>query len=691
MSSSGGGSRVSIPDDVLRTIQNIRESTGKQHSDEDVYAMYMECAMDPDETAQKLLFVDTFKEVKSRRDKRKESSISKMPESKLASENQGRGVRGNRNPSNHSSSGGSKNMPFLREKRMHNFRDKGSGPAPVHQQKTKDNAGSPAMVASNSPNRMSSPVPAIESLVENHVNATETSVSNASFPLDPIVVTPLLPHSGPGPVQREAGPKRMPSVNSVYKKKVTNKSESIEKDHVLKYLQPLSTSCKDQSLTSNPSSETVNEPVEKAPAELEVITSEVASLRVEPGPQSMPTLTVSDEQNVTFPNHFQVSEAFRSGLTFGSFDGNFGARTEVAVESVHNDKFNNVVESPQESDENVKESSLRGHHVVDIVDHSQPTSNVHPSENNVISSLDMTHQEPQQDKLTPSEACPNPIVQNGQSNGFDFISPIISDQNGYSKVSESQVPDISIPSYFVNGNDPTLSSPSTSPPPAVAQSSMSASQQHLPVFRQPYPFNYFPYGHYLTPIYMPPIHQLLSHNAFAQQQPTAGNFYMPPTIAGPGVKLPFNMLKSGSNAAPPIGIPSGYSSMGYTASPTVTSGVSATNEDLAASQLKENHIYSTTQLSEGPPVWIPSLAQDMTSMQVNSLYNVPQGQHLTFTPPQVSHGPFGMQQPVQALAGAPTAHPLLQQSQGATVESVGLPSGAYQLPQLAQLNWNTNF
>ncbi|KAK4805058.1 hypothetical protein SAY86_004875 [Trapa natans] len=681
MSSSGGGSRVSIPDDARKTIQNIRESTGKQHSDEDIYAMFMDCAMDPDETAQKLLFLDTFKEVKSRRDKRKESSNSRMPESKLTSENQGRGVRGNRNPSNQASSGGSKNISFIREKRMHNFTDRGYGPASLNLPKTKDNAGTPLITVSSLHNGMFNPAP--ESLVEDPV-VLETSVNNVSSALDTVIVPPLLRQSGAGSVKRETGPKWMPYANSVYKKKATNKSESVERDQVSQSLQSLSTSCKDQSPTINSSSEKVDEPMEKAPAELEVVTSEVATLRVETCPQYLPTSTVSDTQHVTFPNHFQVSEAFRSGLTFGSFDGNFGARTEVSDDTVHNDNFNNVGESLQESDENVKESSPRSHHVVDIDDHSQPTSNVHPSEENVISNLDITHQEPQQGNLVPSEGHPNPIVEHQEPQR---------DQNGHSKVFEPQVRDISIPSYFANGNGPSLSSPSPTPPPAVAQSSMSASQQPVPIFRQPYPFNYFPYGPYLTPIYMPPVHQLLSHNAFAQQ-PTAGNLYMPPTIAGPGVKLPFSMFKPGSNTAPPIGIPSGYPSIGYTASPTVTSGASATTEDLAVSQLKENHIYSTAQLSEGPPVWIPSMAQDMTSLQVNSLYNVPQDMtslHVTFPPAQASHGPFGMQQPMQALAGAPTAHPLLQQSQGATVEPAGLPSGGYQLPQLAQLNWNTNF
>lgn len=72
-------------------------------------------------------------------------------------------------------------------------------------------------------------------------------------------------------------------------------------------------------------------------------------------------------------------------------------------------------------------------------------------------------------------------------------------------------------------------------------------------------------------------------------------------MAAPSVKLPFPMFKPGTNTPTPVGIPSGYggygpTSVGYTASPTVTSGTSASNEDLAASHLKENQIYTTAQL-----------------------------------------------------------------------------------------------
>ena len=57
MSSGVGGSRVSIPNNVTKTIHDIREITGKQHSDDEIYAVLKECSMDPNETAQKLLYL----------------------------------------------------------------------------------------------------------------------------------------------------------------------------------------------------------------------------------------------------------------------------------------------------------------------------------------------------------------------------------------------------------------------------------------------------------------------------------------------------------------------------------------------------------------------------------------------------------------------------------------------------------
>ena len=90
-------------------------------------------------------------------------------------------------------------------------------------------------------------------------------------------------------------------------------------------------------------------------------------------------------------------------------------------------------------------------------------------------------------------------------------------------------------------------------------------------------------------------------------------------------------------------------------------------------------------------MWIPAPGQDISSLQVNSMYNLtPQG-HLTFPPTQTSHGAFaGIYQPAPTVASPST---VLQQSQAVAgpVENVGPPSGAYQQPQHAQINWNSDF
>ncbi|PKA50512.1 hypothetical protein AXF42_Ash013727 [Apostasia shenzhenica] len=89
-----GVSRVSIPSSVRKTIQNIKE-IAKNHSDEEIYAMLKECSMDPNETVQKLLYQDTFHEVKRKRDKRKESNMD-AADTKWRPGLHGRGVRGGR-------------------------------------------------------------------------------------------------------------------------------------------------------------------------------------------------------------------------------------------------------------------------------------------------------------------------------------------------------------------------------------------------------------------------------------------------------------------------------------------------------------------------------------------------------------------------------------------------------------------
>ncbi|CAN1181506.1 GBF-interacting protein 1 [Linum perenne] len=282
-----------------------------------------------------------------------------------------------------------------------------------------------------------------------------------------------------------------------------------------------------------------------------------------------------------------------------------------------------------------------------------------------------------------------------------------------------------------NGNVPVLP-PHTSPSPreganslvlstagptplatqaaGLMQSSISATQQPLSVFRpptglhMPYPPNYIPYGHYFSPFYPHPgIHQFLSNGAFPQQ-PQAGNIFpAPPAAAAAGVKFSMPQYKAGTNVgnSAHLGMPSGYgpyasSPAGYNPSSAASGVNSTTNEDLGASQLKESNVYISGQQSEGSAVWIAAPGRDISTMPASSFYNLPpQGQHVAFAPTQAGHGAFaGIYHPAQAVSAAGVHHPLLQQSQamGGAVDMAGPTANVYQQqPQHQQVNWPSNF
>lgn len=92
-----------------------------------------------------------------------------------------------------------------------------------------------------------------------------------------------------------------------------------------------------------------------------VVASKVALDKSKASSYSLSMSSLSDGQHVIFPNHFQVSEAFKNSLTFGSFDACLGGRTEIidASGTVGDDKSSLGVESSQGSDVTVQESSPR--------------------------------------------------------------------------------------------------------------------------------------------------------------------------------------------------------------------------------------------------------------------------------------------------------------------------------------------
>ncbi|KAF8007416.1 hypothetical protein BT93_K1429 [Corymbia citriodora subsp. variegata] len=208
----------------------------------------------------------------------------------------------------------------------------------------------------------------------------------------------------------------------------------------------------------------------------------------------------------------------------------------------------------------------------------------------------------------------------------------------------------------------------------LMQSSIPMTQQPLPVFRTPtgvhmapYPPNYIHYGPYFPPFYVPPpaIPQFLANGAFAQQPQAASLFPAPPTAASPAVKYPLPQYKTAGNAGNPthVGVPISYgpygsTAAGYNSGSAATAGNSNTNEELGASQFKENNMYITGQQSEGSRVWIAAPGREMPSLPTTSFYNLPQ-------------------QAVQDLSGA--------------VDMTGPAANVYQQPQHAQMAWPSSY
>ncbi|XP_023752146.1 GBF-interacting protein 1-like [Lactuca sativa] len=471
-----------------------------------------------------------------------------------------------------------------------------------------------------------------------------------------------------------------------------------------------------------------------------------------------------DKQHVIIPNHLHVPEAEKLGFCFGSFDATFGFNKTSSN--------SNGPVSDKTSDETIEEEQMqsRNESADGEEDHLErpPTtssSNVPESLPDMSSNAGPEYREPKQETSSSSSSLPTPshqypVVHTSPNPNFSFgfMPPMIGSQVTSFENTESQARDAShVPSFVVqqpfdpasyyahfyresdgrmspfhsttkyNGNVPQPSHSSqevgnslmlstTSPTPTAAtqtmQSSISVTQQPLPVFRQPpgvhlphYPPNYIPYGPYFSPFYVPPpaaIHQFLSNGTFPQQPQQGGGMYpAPPPVAASNSKYPLPQYKPGSNNSGHIGSYGPYASpppAGY--NPGSAAANSTSNEDLGGShsQFKETNVYITGQQSEGPGVWIagPGPGRDMSG----SFYNLPQGGQVAYTTPtqQPNHGHAAAfaniyHPPQPVTTGA--VHPLAGGGPG-SVDMVGPAAAAasvyqQQQPQPTQINWPNNY
>ncbi|XVF58519.1 hypothetical protein PTKIN_Ptkin07bG0072500 [Pterospermum kingtungense] len=75
-------------------VQNLKEIVNNNCTNSEIYAVLRDCNMDPDDAVQRLLSQDTFHEVKSRRERRKEMKETQEPKTHSKDGISNRGVRG---------------------------------------------------------------------------------------------------------------------------------------------------------------------------------------------------------------------------------------------------------------------------------------------------------------------------------------------------------------------------------------------------------------------------------------------------------------------------------------------------------------------------------------------------------------------------------------------------------------------
>ncbi|KAG8049577.1 hypothetical protein GUJ93_ZPchr0009g947 [Zizania palustris] len=471
----------------------------------------------------------------------------------------------------------------------------------------------------------------------------------------------------------------------------------------------------------------------------------------------------SEKQHVIIPDHLQVAESEKYGLSFGSF-GTCFEQTSFSKDPESEKSSTPQYESSLEADEVLDELAPSHHRVSSTVkvaaeeDQQQlpaeTTDNILPQKVDRSSSTPEVTESDQSKDAGASHILQDSVETTAPYPAFASAPHSQENQIPSAEINESQAQlanDISA-SYYAQlyrpiadgrlspftasggtikyGNMSVMptqtgqaqelpqginslvlpSAGSTSlatPTSGVVPSSIGIPQQQFPVFRQPlgvhlphYQPSFIPYNQYLSPFYVPQhaLHHFMG-NAVFPQPPTTGGMYSPVSAAvAPPVKYPTNSYKPGTNAGTQIhaGNPGAYGTYGsspsvYTNNTAVVSGTSVENDDVSASQFKENNIYIAGQQCEGSTVWFSAPGRDISGLQPNSFYGLPpQGQHLAFAPAQAGHGTFGgMYHPAQTMAGA-SIHPILQPPQpiaGVGGEMVGPPANCYQQPQRAQMNW----
>ncbi|XP_075084008.1 uncharacterized protein LOC107832478 isoform X5 [Nicotiana tabacum] len=712
-----GGVRVSIPSSVRKTIQNIKEITGN-HSEDEIYAMLKECSMDPNETAQKLLFQDTFHEVKRKRDRRRENLNKESAEPKWKPAMQGRGNKGSRGnfTSRHVSldAGGRRNSAPDKENGGSQVSDKSVKPSSVPTIETKNTISSSSSRANG---------PGAVAFGSNSV--VHDAHASAGRGIKQSEAT-----AGAGSVKSEE-PLHSPSHDVIKSPRV-----SVGTRDTLGQKMPNSSNSS-TSLSSPPSSGayfSASDPVllpshdSRLPGAVGTIRREVGGQRVSSDHVptnsigSKATTAVSDSRSSTvqvkmsskfqgpgknqLPDSSQCASSAQGASSLSRPSSNYNNRPLVGPQKAGPGKewkpkptHNNIAQGKATSASSSDLSTVSA----EVDTQPQPPSvSVESKEgtSELLQKLEKSHISEIQHVIIPNHL----HVPEAEKLGFCFGSFEASLGLGvspYNAAENEKTPSLSGTSedieeteneqFSSDQNPPTTADFSDQSPPSSGQENLSAKPEDVSPS---------------VPEYSESKQETLQGGHQYSAVRTSPNYsfgFVPPTLGSQLAPFENSELQSHDVSRLPNFVvqqpidPTNYYAQFYRSSadgdgrisPFQSAGVSTKyngNVSVVPPQTSQ-----PAQESEGSGVWITP-GRDLSSLQASSFYNLPQGQ-VAFTPAQPGHGNLaGLYHPAQPVT-AQTVHPLMQQSQtmAGPVDMVGPTATVYQQPQHSQINWPSSY
>ncbi|KAL0804402.1 hypothetical protein Bca101_096892 [Brassica carinata] len=623
----GGSARVSIPRSLRETVQSIREMTGKQHSDEDIYAVYKESFNDPFETAQKLRFLARsaisaayvlilqirFMRILCQLTKRVPELVGGtllLATLIMAMEE----VHPSKGRVDLIMSQGDQDLLFLI---LTTEQETPLVPAPT---------GLPSGVSNHK--------------VEDDFTATVNKGVAEKLPLSKSISfseDAVKPETSKANSEQVAPPVSVSVVQNHTQDVISAHIPQPDVNNQPAELQSSTFGRQDPSLISASHCSNHSD---------QVTENETASKKGKA--RSLLKSDVGERSHVTFPLHLQVAEELQNGLTFGSFDSNFVKELSSTYGASGGDDSDFKSSHGTGDDESDSSPTTNG---IPAVASARGASSYFEDDNGIPNSAPgaelvrhSNHTVPSGEDELREEALPNTQphqIAYGQEAPFSVFGLVPS----FSALGQP----------LGNSNAPAMSLVSNPP----GQSSIAAvSQQATNLFGQQYPPSFFPYGPYYPQFYMPPpyIHQFLGPNGIPQQS------YFPP---GAAIAAPTHIAPVGDNENPPTTNPSQHAS-----STVVTHTPSATALNSIHSEER------TSPMTGNAAAWI---GQGLGNLQMSQMYNLAlQGQPLGFPVVQAGH---------RGLMGIQTLTPLPPSlTTTAMAEPIRHPNIAYQQPQAAVTN-----